>query len=208
MERRLYGYARVSSREQNEGRQLEALKAAGVNERDVFLDKKSGKDFEREQYMILLKCLREGDLLIIPSIDRLGRNYDGIKNAWQHITHDIKADIRVLDMPLLDTTAGDSNDNKLDRQFIADLTLQILSYVATKERDNIKLRQKEGIKLMKEQNRPHGRPKIQRPSNFDEIYLAWRANNITAKKAMEKLGLKKDAFYKFVKEQEFKSTVS
>ena len=133
-DKRIYGYARVSSREQNLERQLQTLKDAGVEERNILVDKQSGKDFNREAYKALtMQLLREGDLLIIMSIDRLGRNYADMRDQWNYITKKIGADIKVLDMPLLDTS--NSTDN-LDSRFLADLVLQILSYVAEKEREN------------------------------------------------------------------------
>ena len=140
----IYGYARVSSKEQNLERQIKELKGAGVEERNILMDKQSGKDFNRKSYNLLVgtdttaPLLREGDVLTVYSIDRLGRNYTEIMKQWQYITQEIKADIRVLDMPLLDTR---NNGDSLDSRFVADLVLQILSYVAQKERENIKVRQ-------------------------------------------------------------------
>ena len=144
----IYGYARVSSKEQNLERQIKELKGAGVEERNILMDKQSGKDFNRKSYNLLVgtdttaPLLREGDVLTVYSIDRLGRNYTEIMKQWQYITQEIKADIRVLDMPLLDTR---NNGDSLDSRFVADLVLQILSYVAQKERENIKVRQSQGI---------------------------------------------------------------
>ena len=139
----IYGYARVSSKEQNLERQIKELKGAGVEERNILMDKQSGKDFNRKSYNLLVgtdttaPLLREGDVLTVYSIDRLGRNYTEIMKQWQYITQEIKADIRVLDMPLLDTR---NNGDSLDSRFVADLVLQILSYVAQKERENIKVK--------------------------------------------------------------------
>lgn len=210
MTNKVFGYGRVSSQDQNEERQIDALLKAGVDERDIFIDKKSGKDFDREQYKAMVSRLREGDLVIILSLDRLGRNYTEIQKEWQYITQEIKADIKILDMPLLDTST--STDN-LDRRFIADLVLQILSYTAEKERENIRKRQREGIALMKEVDgqkislrtgRPTGRPRAVKPDNWNEIYTRWVNKDITAVKAMEILGLKPNTFYKFVKEEKEK----
>ena len=206
MTNKVFGYGRVSSQDQNEERQIDALLKAGVDERDIFIDKKSGKDFDREQYKAMVSRLREGDLVIILSLDRLGRNYTEIQKEWQYITQEIKADIKILDMPLLDTST--STDN-LDRRFIADLVLQILSYTAEKERENIRKRQREGIALMKEVDgqkislrtgRPTGRPRAVKPDNWNEVYTRWVNKEITAVKAMEILGLKPNTFYKFVNE--------
>jgi DNA invertase Pin-like site-specific DNA recombinase len=199
---KMFGYARVSSDDQNEARQIEALTAAGVDERFIFVDKASGKDFNRAEYNVLIRALRDGDTLIIKSIDRLGRNYNEITEQWRMITKEIKAYIKVLDLPLLDTTL---NDKDLTGTFIADIVLQILSYVAETERLNIKQRQTEGIKLAKERGHHLGRPKTQIPPKFDELYGSWKRGEITATKAMELLGLKRTTFYKLVNEKE-KST--
>jgi len=196
---RIYGYARVSANDQNEGRQIEALTASGVDERFIFVDKASGKDFNRAEYQVLIRALREGDTLVIKSIDRLGRNYSEITEQWRVITKEIKAYIKVLDLPLLDTTAGDKD---LTGTFIADIVLQILSYVAETERLNIRQRQAEGIKLAKASGKRLGRPSAQFPPKFDEIYASWKRGEITATKAIERLGLKRTTFYKLVKAKE------
>lgn len=199
MKNAVFGYARVSTKEQNEGRQIAELIGAGVHENNIFLDKQSGKDFKRKEYQFLVENrLGEGDLLIISSIDRLGRNYNEILEQWRHITQVLKANIKVLDMPLLDTTASSQS---LDSKFIADLVLQILSYVANKERENIRKRQADGIALAKAQGKPLGRPKAQKPDNWDEVYTKWKSKLITAVKAMELLNMKPNTFYKFVKEE-------
>lgn len=198
---RTFGYARVSTNDQNEGRQIEALLAAGVDERFIFVDKASGRDFNRAEYNVLIRALREGDTLIIKSIDRLGRNYNDITEQWRMITKEIKTYIRVLDLPLLDTTV---NDKDLTGTFIADIVLQILSYVAETERLNIKQRQAEGIKLAKERGQHLGRPKIEAPANFDKLYDSWKRGEITATKAMVQLGLKRTTFYKLIKAKERK----
>jgi DNA invertase Pin-like site-specific DNA recombinase len=196
---KIFGYARVSSEDQNEGRQLEALTAAGVDGRFIFVDKASGKNFDRVEYQVLIRALREGDTLIIKSIDRLGRNYNEITAQWRVLTKEIKAHIKVLDLPLLDTT---SNNKDLTGTFISDIVLQILSYVAETERLNIRQRQAEGIKLAKERGQHLGRPKVQVPENFDELYDSWKRGEITATKAMELLNLKRTTFYKLVKSKE------
>ncbi len=196
MERRIYGYARVSSKEQSEERQIKAFEEFGISDRDIFVDKQSGKDFgNREQYQILKRMLRENDLLVIKSIDRLGRNYNMIIEEWKYITNNIKADIKVIDMPMLDTT----NNKDLLGTFISDLVLQILSYVAEQERTFIKQRQKEGIIVAKSKGIKLGRPKILKPSDFDYIANKWRNNEISTKEALIELNLKSNSFYNFLK---------
>jgi DNA invertase Pin-like site-specific DNA recombinase len=197
MERRIYGYARVSSKEQSEERQIKALEEFGINDRDIFVDKQSGKDFDnREQYQILKRILRENDLLVIKSIDRLGRNYNMIIEEWKYITNIINVDIKVIDMPMLDTT----NHKDLLGTFISDLILQILSYVAEQERTFIKQRQKEGIIIAKSKGIKLGRPKILKPLNFDYIVYKWRNSEISTKEALEILNLKPNTFYNLLKE--------
>lgn len=198
MTSRTYGYCRISDSDQNEARQIQAMQDAGVDERFILVDKQSGKDFKRPQYQILKNALREGDLLIIKSIDRLGRNYKEIMKEWQTITQEIKADIRVLDMALLDTTLH----KDLLGSFISDLILQVLAYVAQQERENIKQRQAEGIAIAKTQGKHLGRPKADFPKDFVVVYKEWKEGNITAKKAMTNLGLKTTTFYKLVKQYE------
>lgn len=195
---RTYGYCRISDKDQNEARQVSAMIEVGVDDRFILIDKQSGKDFNRPQYQILKNALREGDLLVIKSIDRLGRNYKEIIREWQEITQDIKADIKVLDMALLDTTLH----KDLLGTFISDLILQVLAYVAEQERQNIKLRQAEGIAVAKAQGKHLGRPKAVMPENFEAVYKEWKAGQITAKKAMDLLGLKRTTFYEFVKRVE------
>lgn len=213
----IYGYARVSSKEQNLQRQLHELKAFGIPDKFIFCDKASGKDFNRKAYNSLvgtaetLPYLHEGDLLVIYSIDRLGRNYAEIQEQWRKITKELKADIKVLDMPLLDTRSTDGKD--LDKTFIADLVLQILSYVSEKERRNIKTRQRQGIDVMPvvdgkkvsaKTGKATGRPSIDFPSNWERYYTEWKSGNITATSAMEELGLKRNSFYNLVKRCEEK----
>lgn len=197
MENRIYGYARVSSKEQNEERQINAFEELGIKERDIFIDKQSGKDFDREQYLILKRMLRENDLLVIKSIDRLGRNYNMIIDEWRDITKNIKADIKVIDMPILDT----SNNKELLGNVISDIVLGLLSYVAEEERNFIRQRQKEGIIVAKKNGIKLGRPRILKPSNFDYVADKWRNNEISTKEALEVLGLKANVFYNFIKNE-------
>ena len=195
MKKKIFGYARVSSKEQNVERQLVAFKEYGIEERDIYIDKQSGKDFNREQYNTLKHILRENDLLVIKSIDRLGRNYEMIVNEWKDITKNIKADIVVIDMPLLDTR----KNKDLLGTFISDLVLQILGYVAEQERTFIKQRQKEGISIAKNNGVKFGRPKIEKPLNFDEVVVKWKNKEIKTKEAMKLLGLKSNTFYNMIK---------
>ena len=198
MESRTHGYARVSTKDQNEARQITALKDFGISERDIYVDKVSGKTFDRPEYHRLLNVLRRGDLLVITSLDRLGRNYTEVQEQWRYITGELGADIKVLDMPLLDTTAG---KDTIDSRFISDLVLQILSYVAEKERENIKARQAQGITNAKANGVRIGRPCAQHPENWEAVYTRWVRKEITAVKAMDELGLKPNTFYKFVNEE-------
>ncbi len=170
-----YGYARVSSTDQNEYRQLLALRARNVPERNIFVDKQSGKDFLRPQYAELVLRLREGDLLYVLSIDRLGRNYEEIQDQWRFLTKEIGIDIVVIDMPLLDTRQG----KDLMGTFIADLVLQILSFVAQSERDSIRRRQAEGIAAANARGVRFGRPEAPVPDNFEQLVTAWERKNIT-----------------------------
>ena len=199
MEKRTFGYMRISSSDQNELRQLIAFKEFGISERDIYIDKQSGKDFNRKEYKLMLNNIRENDLVVFMSLDRMGRNYSEIQEQWRYITKELKADIKILDMDLLDTR-GDNNS--LDRKFICDLTLQILAYVAEKERINIKTRQAQGIAAAKANNVKFGRPKTEKPDNWDEIITRWKNKEITAKQAMQELGLKRATFYSMIKTEE------
>lgn len=190
-----FGYCRVSSTDQKEDRQLEAMLELGINERDIFVDKCSGKNFDRPQYQALKVQLREGDILVIKSIDRLGRNYKQICEEWREITREIKANIKVLDMPVLDTTRTEG----LIGEVISDIVLQLLSYVAEQERAFIKQRQAEGIKLAKEKGKRLGKPPIEYPENWDNVYKIWKSGAITAREAMKQLNLKPTSFYKLAK---------
>ena len=167
--KRKFGYARVSSRDQNLARQLSALRGAGIEKEMIFADKQSGRDFERPGYKKLIRQIGEGDELYIMSIDRLGRNYDEILEQWRFLTKKRKADIIVLDFPLLDTR---KSKNGLTGEFIADITLQILSYVAQMERENIHQRQIEGIREAKKRGVRFGRPRIQIPEQFNNVRKA------------------------------------
>lgn len=201
----IYGYARVSTTDQNLDRQLKDLKAVVTDSRNIITDKASGKNFDRKGYNSLVgtdntaPMLREGDLLVICSLDRLGRNYVEIRQQWEYITKTLKANIKVLDMPLLDTSVSADN---LDSTFMSDLVLQILSYVAEKEREKIKERQRQGIAVAKEQGKHLGRPKAEYPDKWESIYKSWKSGEITATKAMETLDIKRTTFYKLVKQYE------
>lgn len=203
----MYGYARVSTIDQNLDRQLTQLREYIKDDRYIITDKASGKDFNRKGYNSLVgtettaPLLHENDLLIICSLDRLGRNYTEIKQQWEYITNTLKANIKVLDMPLLDTSTAANN---LDGRFIADLVLQILSYTAEKERENIKKRQRQGIDTAKANGKHLGRPQAQYPENWEPIYNNWKSGAITATAAMEQLEMKRTTFYKLVKQYESK----
>lgn len=192
-----YAYARVSCKDQRLERQLAAFKACGIAFDKVFSDKKSGKDFERKSYERLIKKLRQGDLLVIKSIDRLGRNYDCILREWKRITKDIGADIYVLDMPLLNTK---SHAQSLIGKFIADIVLQILSFVAENERINIRTRQAEGIKAAKARGVKFGRPKITCPENFASVAEAYISRKIRITEALTLTSMKPSSFYRYIKQ--------
>ena len=191
MKQNSYGYVRVSSTDQNEDRQLLALKEKGVVKMNIYMDKQSGKDFNRPQYKKLVKKLKAGDLLYILSIDRLGRNYEEIQNQWRVLTKEIGVDICVLDMPLLDTRNG----KDLMGTFIADLVLQILSFVAQSERENIKKRQAEGIAAAKAKGVRFGRPPYPLPENFCEVHKEWRDKKMTLQQAANACGMPIGTFY-------------
>ena len=198
MDRRIYAYIRVSSKDQNEARQIEEMKKHGVDERFIFIDKESGKNFDRKEYQLIKRVLNQGDLLIVEAIDRFGRNYKEILKEWREITEEIKADIKVLDMPLLDTTQyKDTLGN-----FVSDLVLQVLSFVAERERDNIRKRQNQGIAVAKAKGVKFGRPKQVIDDNFGKVYKRWKLGEITAVKAMELCKMKRNTFYRRVKEYE------
>lgn len=198
MEHRKFGYIRVSSKDQNEGRQLEAMRKMGITERDIYLDKQSGKNFKRENYQLLKRVIRKGDILYIHSLDRFGRNKEEILQEWNDLTKNIEADIVVLDMPLLDTTQYKDSMGT----FIADLVLQILSWMAEEERERIRKRQREGIDLALQNGIQFGRTPVLVSDEFKEVYRKWKARELTAVEAMQKAGVKKTSFYKLVKELE------
>ncbi len=195
MEHRKFGYIRVSSKDQNEGRQLEAMRKMGINERDIYLDKQSGKNFERANYQLLKRVIRKGDILYIHSLDRFGRNKEEILQEWNDLTKNIEADIVVLDMPLLDTTQYKDSMGT----FIADLVLQILSWMAEEERERIRKRQREGIDLARQNGIQFGRPTIFVSEEFREVYRKWKDKELTAVQAMQEARVKKTSFYKLAK---------
>ena len=187
----LYGYIRVSTRDQNEDRQLIALRELKIPEKNIFMDKQSGKDFNRPQYKRLVRKLKKDDLLYIKSIDRLGRNYAEILEQWRLLTQIKGADIVVLDMPLLDTRRG----KDLMGTFLSDIVLQVLSFVAENERTNIRQRQAEGIAAAKARGVKFGRPSIPLPENFDQMRRNWRARHITIEDAARECGMCTKTFY-------------
>lgn len=195
---KVYGYIRVSSTEQNEDRQRISMNAAGIPGGNVFMDKQSGKDFDRPQYKKLMKKLRPGDLLYIKSIDRLGRNYREVQEQWRILTKEKEVDLCVLDMPLLDTRVA----KDLMGAFIADLVLQILSFVAESERENIRQRQAEGIAAAKARGVRFGRPPTPLPENFPLVRQAWKRKEITLHQAAQACGMPDSTFYDAVKRQE------
>lgn len=191
----MIGYARVSSANQKEDRQLDELLRYDVSESSIFIDKQSGKDFKRPQYIKMYHKLKTDDLLVIKSIDRLGRNYSEILHEWQKITKQKKADIVVLDMPLLNTTKA----KDLLGTFIADLVLQLLSFVAENERANIRQRQAEGIASAKRRGVRFGRPKLMLTDSYVENYKLWQDKKISAREGAENAGMPLWAFYKYGK---------
>ncbi len=190
MQRTTYGYIRVSSMDQNEDRQIIALNGKAVPVENIYKDRQSGKDFNRPQYKKLVKKLKPGDLLYIVSIDRLGRNYEEIQNQWRMLTKEIGIDICVIDMPLLDTRNG----KDLMGTFIADLVLQILSFVAQSERENIRRRQAQGIEAAKARGVRFGRPPKPLPENYDNVYRRWKAGEITGTAAAQECGMPLSTF--------------
>ncbi|MFI3325249.1 MAG: recombinase family protein [Clostridia bacterium] len=191
-----YGYVRVSSTDQNEDRQIIALNSISVSIDKIFIDKQSGKDFDRKNYKKMVNRLKLGDLIYIKSIDRLGRNYEEIQSQWKILTKDIGADICVIDMPLLDTRNG----KDLMGTFIADLVLQILSFVAQNERENIKKRQAEGIAAAKARGVKFGRPEKAIPQDFDKIIKNWEEKRMSLEQALEKCNMSEATFYRKIRE--------
>lgn len=194
-----YGYVRVSSQGQNEDRQFIAMYEEGIERKNIFLDKQSGRDFNRPEYKKLLKKLKPGDNIFVHSIDRLGRNYEEILEQWRIITKEKKSNIVVLDMPLLDTR---NQPNDLTKAFISDLVLQILSYVAQIERKNIKKRQAEGIAAAQARGIHFGREIKKMPDNFEQIVLDWRNKKYSGEKAAQMLGISRTLLYQKAKEKQ------
>ncbi|MDE7324664.1 MAG: recombinase family protein [Lachnospiraceae bacterium] len=192
----VYGYVRVSSMDQNEDRQMKALRDATVPEKNIFMDKQSGKDFERPGYKKMMESLKEGDLLYILSIDRLGRNYEEIQKQWRILTKETGIDICVLDMPLLDTRNG----KDLMGAFIADLVLQILSFVAQSERENIRRRQSEGIAAAKAKGVRFGRPEKEVPDDFGRIVRKWEQKKQPLEETLKQCNMSKTTFYRRLRE--------
>lgn len=188
----LYGYVRVSTNEQNEGRQVLALSMVPVPEDHIFMDKQSGKDFQRPMYVRMLKRLKPDDVLYIKSIDRLGRNYEEVLEQWRVLTKEKRVDIVVLDMPLLDTRRG----KDLMGTFLSDIVLQVLSFVAENERKNIRERQKEGIEAAKLRGVCFGRPRKPLPDNFENIYRRWAAGEISGNDAAIQCNMPRSTFYR------------
>lgn len=198
--KKTYGYVRVSATDQNEDRQLIAMHEKNVPAINIYTDKQSGKDFNRPQYKKLLKKIKKGDLLYILSIDRLGRNYGEIQKQWYRLTKEIGIDICVIDMPLLDTRNG----KDLMGTFIADLVLQILSFVAESERDNIRIRQQQGISAAREKGVKFGRPETVLPDDFPKIIREWERKKITTEEAARKCNTSRSTFYRKVQKYKLK----
>ena len=193
-----YGYVRVSSRDQNEARQLVAMKEFGVPDDNIFMDKQSGKDFNRPSYARLLKKLKPGDVLVVKSIDRLGRNYDEILEQWRIITKEKQAAIVVLDMPLLDTRSN----RDLTGTLIADIVLQLLSYVAETERAFIRQRQAEGIAAAKARGQRFGRPAKDRGEEYEACVTQWKEGTLSAAQASRRLGVSHNTFLKWARAED------
>ena len=191
-----FGYIRVSSTDQNEDRQLDALRGKAVPPRNIYMDKQSGKDFNRPQYRRMVRRLRRGDLLYILSIDRLGRNYEEIQRQWRVLTKDVGVDICVIDMPLLDTRSG----KDLMGTFIADLVLQILSFVAQSERENIRKRQEQGIAAAKARGVRFGRPAVETPEDFGALVEAWERHERSFSDTIALCGMSEATFYRRLRE--------
>ena len=199
-----YGYVRVSSLDQNEERQLIEMKNLGIPEERIYKDKQSGKDFDRPNYKRLVRKLKKGDLLYILSIDRLGRNYEEIQSQWRYLTRDKEVDIAVIDMPLLDTRRG----KDLMGTFLADIVLQILSFVAQNERENIRKRQAQGIAAAKANGMKFGRPTLDMPKDFNSIVEKWENGVIRISEAAERCGMSEATFYRRLREYRAMKEVS
>ncbi len=196
MTNKVYGYIRVSTREQNIERQLISLLEAGIERKNIYIDKQSGKDFSRPAYKKMIHKVREGDLIVVKSIDRLGRNYQEIMEQWRLITKERGADIRIQDMPLLDTT----KTKDLLGTFISDVVLQLLSFVAENERDNIRQRQAEGIAAAKARGVQFGKPMIPMPENFPELYKEWEEERISIVELAKLCNMGRSTMYKRIGE--------
>lgn len=197
-----YGYVRISSADQNEDRQLVIMRDEGVPEENIFIDKKSGKDFDRPEYKRLIRRLKEGDLLYVLSIDRLGRNYEEIQEQWRILTKEKRVDIVVIDMPLLDTRQG----KDLMGTFIADLVLQILSFVAQNEREKIKERQEQGIAAAKARGVRFGRPEKELPDNFSRLVKEWERKRIPLTEILKQCEISEATFYRRLREMRLSKT--
>lgn len=196
--KRLYGYARVSSRGQCLDRQLDALKARGIPERDIYIDKASGKDFERPEYQRMKQQLQAGDTLVVLDLDRLGRNYNELAVEWNLLTLVTGIEIEVLNLPVLNTA---QDCRSLGGKFVANLVFNVLNYVAEQEREDIRQRQREGIESARKNGVKFGRPKVERPDEFASVYDRVLRHEITNRQAMELLGLKPNTYYKFTNEE-------
>lgn len=194
--RNVFGYVRVSATDQNEDRQLIALQEKNVPASHIYVDKQSGKDFQRPQYRKLVSAVQDGDLLYMLSIDRLGRNYEEIQNQWRILTKEKRVDICVIDMPLLDTRNG----KDLMGTFIADLVLQILSFVAESERNSIRRRQQQGILAAQAKGIKFGRPRVAEPDNFFQIVREWEQKKLTLEEVLQRCNMSKSTFYRRIKE--------
>ena len=196
-----YGYVRVSTAQQHIDRQIDALLEVGLDRRCIFVDYESGKDFNRKNYRKLIKKLKKGDLVVIKSIDRLGRDYNMIIDEWRLITKEIEADIKVIDMPLLDTRIEGKN---LVGKFISDIVLQVLSFVAQNERETMRIRQAEGIKTAKARGVKFGRPRIELPADYEKVVRRYLNKEITNQKACDILGMTRGTFFRYIKQLNIK----
>ena len=201
----VFGYARVSSRDQNLARQIDALLEFGVRRDRIYCDKASGKDFHRPRYQSLVRRMRRGDTLVIKSVDRLGRSYTDVVEEWRHLTKDRHVSIVVLDMPLLDTR---SERNGLTGEFIADMVLQVLSYVAELERESIRQRQAEGIAAAKARGVRFGRPRIEPPAEFQEVMGMFECGDLSCSKAAEACGVSRSTFMRWVRGEKGRQTAA
>lgn len=194
-----FGYARVSSKDQNPERQIQILKAEGIDERDIYVEKKSGRKFSREVYrMVVDQLMREGDMLVVTELKRFGRNYNEIYHEWYHITKEKNCDIKVTSMPILDT----SQSKELLGQLITDIVLSIFAYVADEDWTERHELQRQGIEVAKDDGKHLGRPQVEFPENWMACYDSWKNGRITARVAMKEMNLKKDSFYRLVKKYE------